>query len=149
MPHFIMERGQERCRPLLGASWLPFPGGSDGILECGVFLLGPGVPASRRPERVRCAVAILPGSESAAMGSRLDTPCAVTYGLSSRDTVTLSSLSGREAVIALQREVIDLTGCRHERQEWTVAIPPGLGRLQMLAVEAARIVKGEGLERHG
>jgi hypothetical protein len=124
--------------------WRALPPGAviDGVIDCGLFLLGPGVPAARRPERVRCAAAILPGADSAAMGGRLDTPCAVTYGLSSRDTLTLSSLSGREAVLALQREVVDLAGRCHERQEWSVIMPPGVGRMQLLAIEAARIVAG-------
>ena len=145
MPHYILERGQGRCLSLLalrGATdgWLALPPEASSTALCGLFMLGPGVPAARRPGRVKCLAAILPGADSAAMGGRLETPCAVTYGLSSRDTLTLSSLSGREAVVALQREVVDLSGRCHERQEWLVVMPPGLGRMQMLAVEAAKIM---------
>jgi len=150
MPHFILERGRGRCLALLspqenappGTGWRALPPGFGGDVTCGIFLLGPGVPMARRPERVRCRAAILPGTDCAALGSCLETPCAVTYGLSSRDTLTLSSLSGRQAVVALQREVVDLSGCCHERQEWTASIPPGVGRLQFLAAEAAKLLIG-------
>ena len=128
-----------------GSDWQTFAAESIGDVFCDLFLLGPGVSAAKRPRQIQCRAAILPGPDSSAMSAGLDTPCAVTYGFSPRDTLTLSSLSGRRAMVALQREIIDLSGICHEQQEFVLGLPPGAGPWQLMAVTAARILLGQGV----
>lgn len=45
---------------------------------------------------------------------------AVSYGLGSQNTLTLSSMTGDCASVALQRELLTLSGRPVERQEWVL-----------------------------
>lgn len=45
---------------------------------------------------------------------------AVSYGLGSQNTLTLSSMTGDCASVALQRELLTLSGRSVERQEWVL-----------------------------
>ncbi len=67
--------------------------------------------------------------------------CAVTYGMSARDTLTLSSFAGHTRIMAMQREIMTLSGCILERQEVTIhdTLPPEI----LLAVYGALIILGE------
>ena len=64
----------------------------------------------------------------------LRTERAVSYGTSARDTLTLSSLEGDQICVALQRELVTVTGRVLERQELVLPFPTGRDPLPWLAV---------------
>ncbi len=59
----------------------------------------------------------------------------ITYGLGERETVTLSSMSRDGFVMALQREIVTLSGLRLERQE--ILLPYSDKPMKTLALAAA------------
>ncbi len=63
-----------------------------------------------------CHTALLPGGLSAITRS-LPADTVLSYGASSRNTLTLSSLEEQRASVAIQREFISLDGHAVERQE--------------------------------
>ena len=71
----------------------------------------------------------------------------VTYGLSRRDSLTLSSREGERLWCALQRELVTLDGAVVERQEFPVLPPPGLEPLSALAAAGALLLLGVPPER--
>ena len=68
---------------------------------------------------IRPRVALLPG-DSVALASRVRATSAVSYGLGRRNTLTLSSMEGGNVSVALQRELMTLSGAGVERQEWVL-----------------------------
>ncbi len=64
----------------------------------------------------------------------------VTYGLGAKESITYSSLSPDNSVIALQREVVTINGTRLERQE--IPTPPTEQPEKMLAMAAAMLIAG-------
>ncbi len=63
-----------------------------------------------------CRTALLPGGLSA-LTRALPADTVVSYGASPRNTLTLSSLEGEQAAVAVQREFVSLEGRAVERQE--------------------------------
>ena len=68
---------------------------------------------------IRPRVALLPG-DSVALANRVRAVSAVSYGLGRRNTLTLSSMEGGNVAVALQRELMTLSGAGVERQEWVL-----------------------------
>jgi hypothetical protein len=64
----------------------------------------------------------------------------VTYGLGTRNTITLSSRSGDGCLLSLQRDVVTLGGNRLERQE--IPLPPLPRPEAALAAAGALLVAG-------
>ena len=133
------------------------------VLECGEGLVGvlrewfgvPVAPAQRpnllivspRASRgrpgiaLRCGTVLLPGDA----GGVLDCICAegaVSYGLSCRDSITLSSRKQDRIWVAVQRELVRMDGTVLERQEISVPLQPKLGVLETLAVTGAALLLG-------
>lgn len=85
----------------------------------------------------QCRVLLLPGN---VRRCPIQAQCAVSYGLSQRDSITLSSMSGGNCVIALQREILGADRCIIEPQEFTVN---GVGEPELtLAVYGAALILG-------
>ena len=68
------------------------------------------------PGQVRCRILLLPGPLASQAG-RVRAGWVVSYGLSRRDTLTLSSFAPRRPCLTLQRELVTLTGTCLEPQE--------------------------------
>ena len=64
---------------------------------------------------LRCRVLLLPGGSPLELASLADTECLITYGLSNRDSLTLSSLE--EPVLCVQRTLPRPDGSVVEPQE--------------------------------
>lgn len=67
-------------------------------------------------------LALLPGGCVAAC-RRVRAASAVSYGLGGQNTLTLSSLGPESVSVALQRELVTLSGRPVERQEWVLPFP--------------------------
>ncbi len=70
-------------------------------------------------------LALLPGGNMAAC-RQVRASSAVSYGLGSQNTLTLSSMAGGNVSVALQRELLTLSGRGVERQEWVIPIGRGV-----------------------
>jgi len=133
------------------------------VLEQGELLarrlvarFGPAVGADQRPEllvvapeicltaecgNLECGTVLLPGKASRQLGM-LRVRSAVSYGLSGRDSLTLSSREKHRIWVAVQRELVRLDGAVLERQEFPVRIPHGADEWQTLALTGAMLLLG-------
>lgn len=87
---------------------------------------------------IRCRTALVPGGLSA-LTRLLPAELAVSYGMGPANTLTLSSLEGARASVAVQRELTSLNGRLVERQELVVpydGAPPD----QFLALVGAALL---------
>ena len=115
-----MECGLFEC-PKAWRSWLP-PGarGLDRKEELaqgvwGLMALTPSGLLRLDKGILRCHVLLLPGGSPLELASLADTDCLITYGLSNRDSLTLSSLE--EPVLCVQRTLPRPDGSVVEPQE--------------------------------
>lgn len=81
---------------------------------------------------------LLPGSFSKCTA---DARCAVNYGMSAQDTITLSSVGTDRCVLAIQREVLDVFGRKTEPQELLVP-RDGLLPDEIMAIFGALLLSG-------
>ena len=105
----------------------------------GILLLPPGTVRGRQAVPISCACLLVEGTCPAELLSSVKTAHVVTYGMSPRDSLTLSSL--REPVLCVQRSLIRPDGTVIEPQELPLGelpLPPeqmlpllGLQLLQM------------------
>lgn len=72
---------------------------------------------------VTARLALVPGGQVAAL-RRVRAQSAVSYGLGPQNTLTLSSLEGDSLSLALQRELMTVSGAHVERQEWVLPFDP-------------------------
>ena len=105
----------------------------------GILLLPPGTVRGRQEVPISCACLLVEGTCPAELLSSVKTAHVVTYGMSPRDSLTLSSL--REPMLCVQRSLIRPDGTVIEPQELPLGelpLPPeqmlpllGLQLLQM------------------
>ena len=93
-----------------------------------------GIPLPRQ-----CRTVLLPGEMG---GAPLQAASAVSYGVSPRDSLTISSREGELLWAALQRELVTVDGQVVERQEFPLALEPGEGELSALAAAGALLLLG-------
>lgn len=97
---------------------------------------GASLPASPRT-KIRCGTLLLPDG-APSVGFEPDR--VVSYGMSPRDTVTLSSIGESSCMLSLQREVPTLGGGILDRQEFIVRRDGGPG--ETLATSGALLILG-------
>ena len=73
---------------------------------------------------------------------RIPSEWVVDYGLSVRDSLTISSLEPDLAVLALQRELVPLDGAVIEQQELPLPIPPGTSAQAVMAFYGSLLILG-------
>ena len=101
------------------------------------------------PEAVRqgcrlpaaCRTVLLPGDASRLLPG-LRAASAVSYGVSPRDSLTISSREGGRLWAALQRELVTVDGQVVERQEFPLAVSEAQQELPALAVAGALLLLG-------
>lgn len=86
----------------------------------------------------QCRTALVPGETVLPLRAA----SAVSYGVSPRDSLTLSSREGDVLWAALQRELVTVDGQVVERQEFPLSLAPGAGELSALAAAGALILLG-------
>ena len=129
----VLERGEALARQLV-ARFGPAVR-TDGCP--GLLVVGPGV--SGLPGPLVCGTVLLPGSQSRLL-EQISAKSAVSYGMSGRDTITLSSRWGNRLWVAVQRELVRLDGTVLERQELSVEMGGGMDTLHALALTGARLL---------
>ena len=94
----------------------------------------------------RCRTVLLPGE----LGSvPLRAASAVSYGVSPRDSLTISSREDGALWVAIQRELVTTDGRIVERQEFPLTLAPGEKELSALAAAGALLLLGVPPERLG
>lgn len=73
---------------------------------------------------------------------RVPSQWVIDYGLSVRDSLTVSSVEPDLAVLALQRELVTLDGTVIEQQELPLPIPPETGAEGVMALYGSLLVLG-------
>lgn len=115
----IVEQGRSLSRCLTGLARPVRSLGPAGGQAALVVVAPDSCPLPQGP--LRCRVLLLPG-RLAPLAGAVQAGWVVSYGLDGRDTLTLSSLSPRRPCLALQRELVTLTGRCLEPQE--IPLPP-------------------------
>lgn len=85
-------------------------------LELDLLVVSPSATGWAGAGALSCRAALVPGGRSA-LTRALPAGTLISYGPSSRNTLTLSSLDGERASVAVQREFSALDGRTVERQE--------------------------------
>ncbi len=85
-------------------------------LNLDLLIVSPGATGWAGAGALNCRTALLPGGRSA-LTRALPAGTVLSYGSSGRNTLTLSSLDGERASVAVQREFVSLDGRAVERQE--------------------------------
>ena len=85
-------------------------------LDLDLLVVSPQATGWAGAGRLSCRTALLPGGLSA-LTRALPAGTVLSYGASSRNTLTLSSLDGARASVAVQREFVALNGRAVDRQE--------------------------------
>lgn len=88
-----------------------------------------------------CRTILLPG-DAGELLQGLRAASAVSYGTSSRDSLTISSRDGEILWAALQRELVTVEGQVVERQEFPIALAAGREEQSALAVAGALLLLG-------
>lgn len=88
-----------------------------------------------------CRTVLLPGQIRGKLEG-LQAASVVSYGVSSRDSLTLSSCRGKRLCVALQRELVTVEGQVVERQEFPVLRVHGMGPMPNLAVIGTLLLLG-------
>ena len=96
-------------------------------------------------------VLLVPGSIPQKTMAGISSGWVVSYGLSGKDSITLSSLEPGFAVLALQRELVTLEGKVVEQQEIPLSFSQSLDSQGLMAVYGSLLVLGkkpEAIARH-
>ena len=88
-----------------------------------------------------CRTALVPGGRSA-LTRLLPAELAVSYGMGPANTLTLSSLEGDRAAVAVQREFASLNGLLVERQELVLPYDGAAPDLFLARVGAGLLLHG-------
>jgi hypothetical protein len=99
----------------------------------------------KAPGCVKCGILLLPGDlatggQVSCDAEGFDAGCIITYGMSPKNTITLSSIGEESCVLAIQREFLTVRGDMMERQEMKVR--GGLRPSSLLAVAGALLILG-------
>jgi len=94
------------------------------------------------PADLSCRALLLPGGVQMAAFSQIPSKWVVSFGLSSKDSITVSSLTPDSALLALQRELVTLSGQVIEQQEIPISIPPSTSASGVMAFYGALLLLG-------
>jgi hypothetical protein len=110
-----------------------------GGLTSDILVISPNAArAGTKPKKtVSCGILLLPGDAEADF---VDADCIVSYGMSPKNTITLSSIGEESCILALQRELITVRGDVLERQE--IMADGGMKPDSLLAVAGALLLLG-------
>jgi hypothetical protein len=123
---------------LAGTHPADFTGGALDLL-----CIAPGAAGWAGAPAIQCRMLLLPGGLGP-LARGLRPACAVSYGTSPKDTLTLSSLEGAQICLALQRELVTLDGSLVEEQEWVLPFPVGYDAMDYLAAAGVLLALGGG-----
>ena len=89
-----------------------------------------------------CRALLLSGDVQGALVLQIASQWAVSFGLSVKDSITVSSVAPDTAVLALQRELVTLEHQVLEQQEIPLAVPQGTSAAGMMALTGCLLLLG-------
>jgi len=92
------------------------------------------------PGDLRCQALLVPGDSPMETVLQIPARWVVSFGLSGKDSITISSLEPDHAVLALQRELVTLNQRIVERQELPLHVPPGTSAAGVMAFYGALLL---------
>lgn len=98
-------------------------------------------------KKIQAKIALLPGDFCSDIYQNIHADCIITYGLSSKNSVTISSIDEDELLVSIQRELLNIADKVIEQQDFPVETIPELDAVQTLAVTAARLLFGFSVNR--
>lgn len=105
-----------------------------------LLIIAPSAKALAGAGAITSPFALLPG-RTPSLCRWVQALSAVSYGLGSKNTLTYSSLEGEQVSLALQRELITLSGQRIDPQEWVLPLPQGsLSPEEFLCLTGAQLL---------
>jgi len=90
-------------------------------------------------KKIRCGILLMPGDMDPDFIKADNT---VRYGLSERDSVSLSSIKSRECVMAIKNEINALNGRKLEVQEIKIQRKGGMNLMDLMASDACVLLMG-------
>lgn len=106
-----------------------------------IFVAAPNVKNYSNGEEVVCFSAVLCGEDASDVSKYIVSERIVTYGMSPKDTLTVSSAVDN-VTIALQREIITLHDKTVEMQEISIPIKSHSNLNKLMAVSCVQILSG-------
>lgn len=106
-----------------------------------LLAVSPGAMGWAGAGSIVCRTVLLPGGVGA-LARHLRAEQAVSYGTSPRDSITFSSLEGGRLCLALQRELVTLSGGVVEQQELVLPCPVWDSPLPALAAAGVLLLAG-------
>ncbi|NCB63777.1 MAG: hypothetical protein EOM52_09225 [Clostridia bacterium] len=106
-----------------------------------LLVLSPGATGWAGASVLQARAVLIPGGLGP-MARSFHTRCAVSYGTSPKDSLTLSSLEGPQICVAVQRELVTVGGAVVERQELVMPFPQGLSPRPWLAAVGTLLLLG-------
>ena len=116
-----------------------------------LLIISPQADETMIPQPLRCGTVLLPG-DAGRLLEKIRACSTVSYGLSGRDSITLSSRKGNRIWVSVQRELVRVDGTVLDRQEVAVRLPEdachtgrvlaAAGALLLLGVEPNQLETG-------
>jgi len=137
----VLEQGEGIAQALEGRFGPPCP------VEEGpeLLVISPAAAAAGVKHPLRCTTVLLPGGAGELL-TRIEARSAVSYGMSPRDTLTLSSREGERFCLAVQRELVTVDGTVLDQQELVLRTRPAQDPMLCLALAGAMLLLGAGPE---
>ncbi len=104
-----------------------------------LLVIAPGALGWAGAGALGCKMVLLPGS-AGPLARAFQVGCAVSYGTSPKDTITISSVEGRQLCVAVQRELVTVGGGVVEQQELVLTLPASLSPPFFLAAVGAQLL---------
>ena len=98
------------------------------------------------PSDLSCRALLLPG-DGQAVFAQIPSEWVTSFGLSCKDSITVSSLDLACTLLALRRELVTLDGVVIEQQEISLPIPHGLQTAELMALYGSLLLLGIPPER--
>jgi len=96
---------------------------------------------------LECSILFAPGQYASRVAGGVNTGCVVSYGMSGKDTVTISSINEDMAVLALQRELMTLDEKVLERQEIPVRYSGRTSSDRVMGIFGSLLLMGADFEK--
>lgn len=133
----VLEQGEGIAQALAGRFGPPCPAAEEPEL----LIISPAAAGAGLEWPLRCVTVLLPG-DAGELLKRIEARSAVSYGLSPRDTITLSSQEGEQFCLAVQRELVTVDGTVLDRQELVLRKRPTKDPMLCLVLTGAMLLLG-------
>lgn len=97
-----------------------------------LLVISPAAVGWAGADAVSCRMVLLPGS-AGPLARAFEVKSAISYGPSPKDTLTISSMEGNQLCVAIQRELVTVSGGVVDRQELVLRVSPEVSPLPYLA----------------